>query len=126
MEVQSKSRLILLIYKAEVVLRATTSGEGGNITLDSNILFLDSNSFLSASSKVSIEYLGEYLGKVQSNFEGTIQLQINQFRSSEMGYRTVAASGTCDIQARAGNLHQSYCTVSGSGIDHGKSNFKAQ
>jgi hypothetical protein len=43
-----------------------------------------------------------------------------------MGYRTVAASGTCDIQASAGNLRQSYCTVSGSGIDHGKSNFKAR
>jgi uncharacterized protein YgiM (DUF1202 family) len=79
-------------------------------------------SLTSNDSKVSIEYLG----KVRSNFEGTIQLQINQFRSSEMGYRTVAASGTCDIQASAGNLRQSYCTVSGSGIDHGKSNFKAQ
>ncbi|MBW4621436.1 MAG: SH3 domain-containing protein [Cyanosarcina radialis HA8281-LM2] len=77
---------------------------------------------LSSGGRVSIEYIGT----VRSNFEGTIQLQISQFRSSEMGYRTVNASGTCDIQASAGNIRRSYCTVRGSGIDHGTSNFTAR
>ncbi|HIK15812.1 MAG TPA: SH3 domain-containing protein [Leptolyngbyaceae cyanobacterium M33_DOE_097] len=68
----------------------------------------------------------EYIGVVRSNFEGTIQLQVNQFRSSEMGYRTVPASGNCDIQASAGVIRRSFCTVTGSGIDHGRSNFTAR
>lgn len=68
----------------------------------------------------------EYLGTVQSNFEGTIQLDINQFRSSEMGYRTVPVSGTCDIQTSGGTVRKTYCTISGSGVDHGRSNFSAQ
>jgi hypothetical protein len=66
----------------------------------------------------------EYIGTVRSNFEGTVQLDINKFRSSEMGYRTVAASGTCNIQTAGGNaIRQSFCTVNGAGIDHGRSNF---
>lgn len=68
----------------------------------------------------------EYIGVVRSNFEGTIQLQVNQFRSSEMGYRTVPASGNCDIQASVGAMRRSFCTISGSGIDHGRSNFTAR
>jgi len=68
----------------------------------------------------------EYIGVVRSNFEGTIQFQVNQFRSSEMGYRTVPASGNCDIQASAGVIRKSFCTVTGSGIDHGRSNFTAR
>jgi uncharacterized protein YraI len=65
----------------------------------------------------------EYIGTVRSNFEGTIQLDIEKFRSSEVGYRTVAASGTCNIQASGGSVRKSYCTITGSGIDHGRSNF---
>jgi len=65
----------------------------------------------------------EYIGTVRSNFEGTVQLQITKFRSSAMGYRTVSASGTCDIQASTGNVRQAFCTVNGAGIDHGRSNF---
>jgi hypothetical protein len=69
----------------------------------------------------------EYIGTVRSNFEGTVQLQVTQFRSSEMGYRTVSASGTCDIQTSGGDsIRRAYCTVTGTGIDHGRSNFTAQ
>jgi hypothetical protein len=77
---------------------------------------------LSNAGRFSIEYLGV----VRSNFEGTIQLQVTQFRSSEMGYRTVPASGDCNIQASAGAIRQSFCTITGSGIDHGRSNFTAR
>ncbi|WOB43984.1 SH3 domain-containing protein [Thermoleptolyngbya oregonensis NK1-22] len=66
----------------------------------------------------------EYIGTVRSNFEGAVELQISQFRSSEMGYRTVSASGTCNIQTSGGtSVSRSFCSVTGSGIDHGRSNF---
>jgi hypothetical protein len=69
----------------------------------------------------------EYIGMIRSNFEGTVQLQVNQFRSSEMGYRTVPASGNCDIQTSGGtSVIRAFCTVSGSGIDHGRSNFSSR
>ncbi|MBW4621435.1 MAG: SH3 domain-containing protein [Cyanosarcina radialis HA8281-LM2] len=68
----------------------------------------------------------EYIGTVRSNFEGDIQFQISQFRSSEMGYRTVNASGTCDVRVSDRNIRQSDCTARGSGIDHGTTNFKAR
>jgi hypothetical protein len=69
----------------------------------------------------------EYIGTIRSNFEGTVQLQVTQFRSSEMGYRTVSASGNCDIQTSGGTaISRAFCTVSGSGIDHGRSNFSSQ
>ncbi|MBW4654765.1 MAG: SH3 domain-containing protein [Kaiparowitsia implicata GSE-PSE-MK54-09C] len=76
-----------------------------------------------ANNRVSIEYIGS----VRSNFEGAVQLEISQFRSSEMGYRTVPASGTCDIQTTGGTgVRRAFCTVSGAGIDHGRSNFTGQ
>lgn len=78
---------------------------------------------LSNAGRVSIEYLGT----IRSNFEGTVQLQINQFRSSELGYRTVPASGICDIQTSGGTgVRQAFCTVTGADIDHGRSNFSTR
>ncbi|WP_448596223.1 SH3 domain-containing protein [Thermoleptolyngbya sp.] len=69
----------------------------------------------------------EYIGTVRSNFEGTVELQVSQFRSSEMGFRTVPASGTCNIQTSGGtSISRSFCSVTGSGIDHGRSNFSAR
>ncbi|BAU44065.1 Bacterial SH3 domain protein [Leptolyngbya sp. O-77] len=69
----------------------------------------------------------EYIGTVRSNFEGAVELQVNQFRSSEMGYRTVPASGTCNIQTSGGtSISRSFCSVTGSGIDHGRSNFTSR
>ncbi len=69
----------------------------------------------------------EYLGSVRRNAGGSVQLRITQFRSSEMGFRTVSASGTCDVQTSGGTaIVGSFCTVSGSGIDHGRSNFTAR
>ncbi|MFQ3618072.1 MAG: SH3 domain-containing protein [Cyanobacteriota bacterium] len=69
----------------------------------------------------------EYIGTIRSNFEGTVELQVRQFRSSEMGYRTVPASGTCNIQTSGGtSISRSFCSVTGSGIDHGRSNFSGR
>ncbi|MGV0025522.1 hypothetical protein [Phormidesmis priestleyi] len=68
----------------------------------------------------------EYIGTVRRNFEGSVELQVNQFRSSEKGFRTVPASGTCNVQTSGGVLCQSFCTVTGAGIDHGRSNFRAR
>lgn len=69
----------------------------------------------------------EYIGSVRSNFEGTVELQVTKLRSSAMGHRIVPVSGTCNIQTRGGNVvSQSFCTVSGAGVDHGKSNFSGQ
>lgn len=69
----------------------------------------------------------EYIGRLRSVFEGTVQIDITQFRSSEMGFRTVQASGSCELQTREGvNLVRAFCTVKGSGIDHGRSSFTAR
>lgn len=68
----------------------------------------------------------EYTGTVRSNFEGDIQFDISQFRSSEMGNRTVNASGTCDVRVSARNIRQAYCSARGSGIDRGTTNFTAR
>jgi uncharacterized protein YraI len=85
------------------------------------------NNSVSFSLTQSDRFSLEYLGTVRSNFEGTVQIQVTQLRSSAMGYRTVTASGTCDIQTSGGNIiRQSFCTVSGNGIDHGRSNFTAR
>lgn len=68
----------------------------------------------------------EYLGRLQQVFEGNVQFQVTQFRSSEMGYRTVPATGTCELTTSAGvNLVRAVCSVSGAGIDHGRSAFTA-
>jgi uncharacterized protein YgiM (DUF1202 family) len=77
---------------------------------------------LSQGNRISIEYIGV----VRSNFEGTIEIDVRQFQSSEMGYRTVNATGTCNIQVRSGAVSRSYCTARGTGIDHGTSNFRAK
>jgi hypothetical protein len=74
------------------------------------------------SGRISIEYIGN----MRSNFEGDIQFQVSQFRSSEMSYRTVNASGTCDIKVTARNIRRAYCTARGSGINHGTTNFTAR
>ncbi|GAB4146666.1 MAG: hypothetical protein Fur0046_24650 [Cyanobacteria bacterium J069] len=89
------------------------------------IIPLENNaaSFNLNAGQVSVEYIGV----VRSNFEGTVEMRVNQFQSSEMGYRTVPASGTCNIQTRGGtSIARAFCTVSGSGIDHGRSNFSAR
>ncbi|MBW4621437.1 MAG: SH3 domain-containing protein [Cyanosarcina radialis HA8281-LM2] len=77
---------------------------------------------LSRDDRVSIEYIGV----VRSNFEGTVELDVRQFQSSEMGYRTVNASGTCNINVSGGSIRRVYCTARGTGIDHGTSNFTAK
>ena len=66
----------------------------------------------------------EYIGNVQKNFEGKVQLRVSKFRSSEKGFRTVPASGTCNIETSdCTRVIRSICTVQGSAIDHGRSVF---
>jgi hypothetical protein len=102
------------------ITNARYSGPG-----NANVVIVQRDRSASLSLSNAGRFSVEYLGTVRSNFEGSIQLDINRFRSSEMGYRTVPASGTCDVQASAGNVRKVFCTVSGSGIDHGRSNFTA-
>ena len=93
---------------------------------DAQLVITRSNgnaSFSLTSGRFSLEYIGV----VRSNFEGMVQVRVTQFRSSEMGFRTVSASGNCDIQTSGGtSIVRSFCTVNGSGIDHGRSNFTAR
>jgi len=93
--------------KAQLVVVAGTGGASLNI---------------GDAGRVSIEYIGI----VQTNSGGTVNFRVDKFRSSKMGYRTVAASGTCNVQASAGAIRQAFCTAQGSGIDHGRTNFTAR
>ena len=95
-------------------------------TGEANLVIVRHTKGASLSLSNAGQFSIEYIGTVRSNFEGTIRLQVNQFRSSEMGYRTVPASGTCDVQASGGSVRRTYCTINGYGIDHGRSNFTAR
>ncbi|MGL5081091.1 MAG: SH3 domain-containing protein [Microcoleaceae cyanobacterium] len=93
---------------------------------DASLVIVRENNGASVMLSNPGQFSIEYIGRVRSNFEGTIQVQVEQFRSSEMGYRTVPAAGDCDIQVSSDNIRRIFCTVTGNGIDHGRSNFNAR
>ncbi|MBD2090226.1 SH3 domain-containing protein [Microcoleus sp. FACHB-1515] len=66
-----------------------------------------------------------YYGTIRSNFEGIAQIQVDRFQSSEINFHTLPASGTCQVNISGGGLRAVSCAVSGSGIDHGRTNFTA-
>lgn len=66
-----------------------------------------------------------YYGTIRSNFEGIVQIQVDRFQSSEIGFRTLPASGTCQVNISGAGLRAVSCEVRGSGIDHGRTNFTA-